>query len=88
MCHIAITPLIYEFEVTMKDIDLSQLLPLQFQRCYQLNNTPEFFKEELLIHIFTTRNVAQLPHLTYIKMICLGNQNGIDSFFMETLKNI
>ena len=61
MCHIAITPLLYDFEVTMKDIDLSQLLPLRFQRCYQLNNTPEFFKEELLIHIFTTRNVVQLP---------------------------
>lgn len=45
----------------MKDLDLSQLLPLRFQRCYQLKNTPEFFKEELLVHIYTTRNVAQLP---------------------------
>jgi len=36
MCHIAITPFIYDFEVTMKDLDLSQLLPLRFQRCYQL----------------------------------------------------
>lgn len=61
MCHIAITPLIYDFEVTMKDMDLSQLLPLRFQRCYQLKNTPEFFKEELLVHIYTTRNVAKLP---------------------------
>lgn len=60
MCHIAITPLIYDFEVTMKDIDLSQLLPLRFQRYYQLKNTPEFFKEELLVHIYTTRNVSQL----------------------------
>lgn len=61
MCHIAITPLIYDFEVTMKDMDLSQLLPLRFHRCYQLKNTPEFFKEELLVHIYTTRNVAKLP---------------------------
>lgn len=53
--------IIYDFEVTMKDLDLSQLLPLRFQRCYQLKNTPEFFKEELLVHIYTTRNVAQLP---------------------------
>lgn len=61
MCHIAITPLIYDFEVTMKDIDISRLLPLRFQRNYQLKNTPGFFKEELLVHIYTTRNVSQLP---------------------------
>lgn len=33
---------------------------MKFKRCYNLKNTPEFFKEELLIHIFTVRNVAQL----------------------------
>ncbi|MDE6090151.1 MAG: hypothetical protein K2G41_05565 [Duncaniella sp.] len=61
MCHIAITPLIYDFEVTIEDIDIPQLHPLRFQRCYCLKNTPEFFKEELLVHIYTTRNVAQFP---------------------------
>lgn len=61
MCHIAITPLLYDFEVTMEDIDISQLRPMKFRRCYSLKNTPEFFKEELLLHIFTVRNVSQLP---------------------------
>ncbi len=61
MCHIAITPLIYDFEVTMKDVDLSQIYPMKYTRCYQLKNIPDFFKEELLVHIYTTRNVAQLP---------------------------
>lgn len=61
MCHIAITPLIYDFEVTIKDIDIDQLHPLRFQRCYCLKNMPEFFKEELLVHIYTTRNIARLP---------------------------
>lgn len=61
MCHIAITPLIYDFEVTINDIDLAQLYPLRFLRCYSLDNIPEFFKEELLVHIHTTRNVAELP---------------------------
>lgn len=61
MCHIAITPLIYDYEVTINDIDLVQLYPLRFLRCYSLDNIPEFFKEELLVHIYTTRNVAELP---------------------------
>ena len=61
MCHIAITHLIYDYEVTIEDIDIPQLHPLRFQRCYCLKNTPEFFKEELLVHIYTTRNVAELP---------------------------
>lgn len=61
MCHIAITPLIYDFEITMKDVDLSRIYPMRYTRRYQLKNTPEFSKEELLVHIYTTRNVAHLP---------------------------
>ncbi len=45
MCHIAITPLIYDFEVTMKDVDLSQIYPMKYTRCYQLKNIPDFSKK-------------------------------------------
>jgi len=38
MCHIAVTPLIYDFEVAMEDIDISQLYPMRYMRCYNLKN--------------------------------------------------
>lgn len=61
MCHIAVTPLIYDFEVAMEDIDISQLYSMRYMRCYNLKNIPKFYQEELLLNIYTTRNVDQLP---------------------------
>lgn len=58
---IAVTPLIYDFEVAMEDIDISQLYPMRYMRCYNLKNIPKFYQEELLLNIYTTRNVDQLP---------------------------
>lgn len=61
MCHIAITPLIYDYEITMDDINIDKLHPLIFQRCFSLKGKPEFYREELLIHIYTTRNIIDQP---------------------------
>lgn len=60
MCHIAITPLIYDYEVTMEDVDLSQIYPMRYMTRYNLKNTPIFYREVLLVHIYTTRNVDHL----------------------------
>ena len=86
MCHIAITSLLYDFEVTMGDLDVSKFRPLLCNRCYHLKNTPEFYREELMIHIYTTRNVAQLPVIGNIdpSLIYQGKLDwkpGPDRFF-------
>lgn len=62
MCHIAITPLLFQKEITMNDIDLSLLKPHIFQRYYQMNEKLVVpYRKELLIHIYTTRNKVNLP---------------------------
>ena len=61
MCHIAITPLLFRHEVTMEEIDIKQLHPMTFMMCFALKGKPEFYREELLVHIYTTRNVIDLP---------------------------
>lgn len=61
MCHIAITPLIFDFKPTMNDLEVSQLKPLVFMRCFALKDQPERYRDELLVHIYTNRNVLDLP---------------------------
>ncbi|MBP5680129.1 MAG: hypothetical protein J6X31_03695 [Bacteroidales bacterium] len=61
MCHIATTPLLFRHEVTMEEICLEDLRPMLFQRCFALKNKSIVYREELLVHIYTTRNVANFP---------------------------
>lgn len=93
MCHIAITPLIYDFEVTMKDVDLSQIYPMKYTRCYQLKNIPDFFKEEFISTYLHHSKCCPITDyweygpLKYLKRICLGSQSRIDFIFVVILKN-
>ena len=63
LCHIAITPLIFDHMVSFDELDYSSLKPLEFMRCFSLKGKPEFYKSELMIHIFATRNTLHLPIL-------------------------
>ena len=61
MCHIAITPLIFNHMISMEDIQVSQLKPLVFLRYANLHGTSIPFREEIMVHIYSTRNIYQLP---------------------------
>ena len=61
MCHIAVTPLIFQHEVSIEEIDSSNLKPLTFLRNYNLNGNILPYREEIMVHIYTTRNKANLP---------------------------
>lgn len=64
MCHIAVTPLLFQHEITMEDIDISQLKPMTFIRNYSSIDGKiriEGYRKEFVIHVYTTRNVAGLP---------------------------
>lgn len=63
VCHIAITPLIFDHIVTLEDIDPSTLKPLLYERRFALKGRPEAYRKELLVHIFLTENVCNLPIL-------------------------
>ena len=76
MCHIAITPLLFDFIPTMEDVNISDLKPLVFNRYVALKGKPEFYYEELLVQIRTIRNVPDLP--------IIGKVNP-DSIFQEPL---
>lgn len=63
MCHIAITPLLFTYEVSLEDIDLNDLKPLTFERRMNYNKGGESIRgirEELMITIYSTRNKAGL----------------------------
>jgi hypothetical protein len=60
MCHIAITPLLYDHEPTAEEIDTNFLKPVVFDRMYSINGKTGFLRRETLVHIYTTRNVPSL----------------------------
>ncbi|UWX65907.1 hypothetical protein NZD85_08305 [Empedobacter stercoris] len=55
-CHIAITPLIFDYEIEFSDLILIDLKPLEFERKYSLNGNKEFYKKEIAIGVYTRRN--------------------------------
>jgi len=61
LCHIAITPLIFNYEVTIDELLLIKLKPLVFERnaLYQDGNI-KLWKIETCIYIYTNRNKANL----------------------------
>lgn len=66
ICHIAITPLIYNFRPSIEDIDFNLLKPLRFKRTYEIKNNHEYFKEEICIGVYTRRNKIKIEVLGQI----------------------
>jgi hypothetical protein len=62
MCHIAITPLIFQKEVAFSELNLDDLIPLEFEREYtfekQKRKPEPFSKTETCIGVYTRNNKA------------------------------
>lgn len=64
MCHIAITPLIFQHEVVLAELNLNDLKPLIFQRYFKRDDGRLIpWKTETCIYIYTNRNKEKLPVL-------------------------
>ena len=62
LCHIAITPLIFQHKVTLDELVISDLKPLIFNRKYiQKDGKAVPLRKEISIMIYTNRNIADLP---------------------------
>ena len=61
MCHIAITPLLFQFEINIEDIDITTLKPMIFSTYHSKDAENVFWREELCIGIYTNRNKIGLP---------------------------
>lgn len=61
MCHIAITPLLFQFEITMDDIDINTLKPMTFLTYFKQGEKKIPWRNKLCIDIYTTRNKSNLP---------------------------
>ena len=62
MCHIAITSLLYQFEVNMNDIDITALKPMTFSTYFEREDGMKIpWHDKLCVDIYTTRNKANLP---------------------------
>jgi hypothetical protein len=73
VCHIAITPLIYNFKPCIEDIDFDLLKPLRFKRLYKLKDKEEFVREEICIGVYTRRNKINLEAVGQIDPIKVYN---------------
>ncbi|WP_057940204.1 hypothetical protein [Algoriphagus resistens] len=60
MCHIAITPLLFQHKVEFKELNIKDLKPLVFERIFNLKGKEEFSKEEICIGVYTRRNKTNL----------------------------
>lgn len=61
MCHIAITPYIFDYEFDIEDIRNFKLEPLIFEQFQIINNERKFLRNKLCIDIYTNRNKGKLP---------------------------
>ena len=62
MCHIAITPLLFQFEVTLDDIDIDTLRPMTFLSYFKQEEKKKIpWRDKLCIDIYTTHNKSNLP---------------------------
>jgi len=60
MCHIAITPLLFQHKVKFEEINIPDLVPLVFERVFSLKGREEFTREETCIGVYTRRNKENL----------------------------
>ena len=58
MCHIAITPLIFQHKAVLDEVNLSDLKPLVFERIFSLKGKKEFSRKEICIGVYTRRYKA------------------------------
>lgn len=62
LCHIAITPLIFQHEVILDELDINKLKPLVFDSKFlREDGKTVSWVTETYIQIFTNRNKAHLP---------------------------
>ncbi|MDR2204809.1 MAG: hypothetical protein LBE36_01430 [Flavobacteriaceae bacterium] len=68
MCHIAITPIISQKEILFSELNMDELVPLEFERLYTLEyqkrykpkDFKPFYEKETCIGVYTRRNKADL----------------------------
>jgi hypothetical protein len=66
MCHIAITPLVFKKEVELSELNISDLVPLEFEKHYTFalekgrRKREPFSKIETCIGVYTRRNKVNL----------------------------
>jgi hypothetical protein len=64
LCHIAVTPLIFQREVSFSELNLDDFVPLEFERVYtfekQKKKPEAFSKTEICIGVYTRINKAKL----------------------------
>ena len=73
MCHIAITPLLFDHRPIVDEIDKTFLKPLLFDRMALYEGKTLYLETTKMVHIYTTRNILSLevigkidPNLVYI----------------------
>lgn len=72
MCHIAITPLLFNHEISIDDIDVNKLKPLRFLNYFEKSDgTLVPWDNRICIGIYTTRNKAELPIIGNIEPISI-----------------
>ena len=94
MCHIAITPLLFEREVELSELDLNDLVPLEFERHYTFalekgrRKKEPFSKVETCIGVYTRRNKANLkiigkinPEMVYSGPLPFSPDYGLEVKF-------
>lgn len=74
MCHIAITPLLFNYKIDMNDIDINELKPMLFTTYFKNNETFIPWKSKICIDIYTTRNKADLPIIGNVDMILIWDK--------------
>lgn len=72
MCHIAITPLLFNHEISIDDINVSELKPLRFLNYFKKSDgTLVPWDNRICINIYTTRNKVELPIIGNIDPILI-----------------
>ena len=62
LCHIAITSLLFDYEVNIDEIDITALKPMSFITYFKRDNGERIpWRNKICIDIYTTRNKANLP---------------------------
>lgn len=61
MCHIAITPLVFQHEISLDDIVIADLKPTSFLTHKLIDGKSVPYRLDLCIGIYTNRNKVHLP---------------------------
>ncbi|MCB6435846.1 hypothetical protein [Thomasclavelia ramosa] len=62
LCHIAITSLLFDYEISIDEINITDLKPMYFVTYFKRNDGEKIpWRNKVCIDIYTTRNKANLP---------------------------